>query len=74
MTRRPHKIHTLAFKSEVALEAIKGEKILSELVQQFEVHTNQIKLWRDQVTILFVEAFSRPSLNFKKNLSASRYR
>jgi len=36
-------------KSKVALEAIKGEKTLSELAQQFDVHANQIKTWRDQL-------------------------
>ena len=49
MTRRPRRNHTPAFKSKVALEAIKGEKTLSELAQQFDVHANQIKTWRDQL-------------------------
>jgi transposase len=49
MTRRPRRNHTPAFKSKVALEAIKGEKTLAELAQQFDVHANQIKLWRDQL-------------------------
>ena len=38
MTRRPRRNHGAAFKAKVALEAIKGEKTLSELAQQFEVH------------------------------------
>jgi transposase len=29
--------------------SIKGEKTLSELAQQFDVHANQIKQWRDQL-------------------------
>jgi len=49
MTRRPRRNHSPAFKSKVALEAIKGEKTLSELAQQFDVHANQIKIWRDQL-------------------------
>ena len=35
MTRRPRRNHGAAFKAKVALEAIKGEKTLSELAQQF---------------------------------------
>ena len=31
------------------MAAIKGEKTLSELAQQFDVHTNQIKQWKDQL-------------------------
>jgi len=41
MTRRPRQNHGPAFKAKVALEAIKGDKTLSELAQQFEVHANQ---------------------------------
>jgi transposase-like protein len=42
MTRRPRRNHTADFKAKVALAAIKGEKTLSELAQQFDVHANQI--------------------------------
>lgn len=59
MTRRPRRNHTPAFKSKVALEAIKGEKTLSELAQQFDVHANQIKLWRDQLLVGAKEVFSK---------------
>ena len=33
----------------MALAAIKGEKTLSELAQQFDVHPNQITTWRGQL-------------------------
>jgi len=33
MTRRPRRNHTAAFKSKVALAALKGEKTLSELTR-----------------------------------------
>ena len=33
----------------MAVAAIKGEKTLIELAQDFDVHPNQIKQWRDQV-------------------------
>lgn len=49
MTRRPRRNHSPAFKAKAALAAIKGEKTLSELAQQFDVHANQIKQWRDQL-------------------------
>ena len=45
------------FKGNVALEAIKAEKTLSELASQYEVHPNQIKQWKrhliDQVGQIF---------------------
>ena len=40
MTRRPRRNHTPAFKAKVALAAVKGEKTLAELAQQFDVHPN----------------------------------
>ncbi len=49
MTRRPRRNHTPAFKAKVALAAIKGEKTLAELAQQFDVHPNQITQWRAQL-------------------------
>ena len=49
MTRRPRRNHTPAFKSKVALAAVRGEQTLGELAQHFDVHANQIKQWRDQL-------------------------
>lgn len=37
------------FKAKVALAAIRGEQTLVELSQQFDVHANQIKQWKDQL-------------------------
>jgi transposase len=33
----------------VALAALKGEKMLLELAQQFDVHANQITQWKSQL-------------------------
>ncbi len=49
MTRRPRRNHSPDFKAKVALAAIKGERTLAELAQQFDVHPNQITLWRSQL-------------------------
>ena len=42
MSKRPRRNHSPAFKSEVALAAVKGEKTLAELAQQYDVHPNLI--------------------------------
>jgi transposase len=49
MSKRARRNHTPAFKAKVALAAMKGEKTLSELAQQFDVHPNQITQWRGQL-------------------------
>jgi transposase len=49
MSRRPRRNHTPAFKSKVALAAIKGETTLNDLAQQFDVHPNQITQWKAQL-------------------------
>jgi transposase-like protein len=49
MTRRARRTHAAAFKAKVALSAIKGEKTLAELSQQYDVHPNQITAWKAQV-------------------------
>ena len=49
MSRRPRRNHSPAFKAKVALAAVKGEKTLAELAQQFDVHPNQITAWKAQL-------------------------
>jgi transposase len=47
MGRRLRRNHSPAFKAKVAGAAIKGERTLIELAQDFDVYPNQIKQWRD---------------------------
>ena len=49
MTKRTRRNHSPAFKAKVTLAAVKGEKTLAELAQQFDVHPNQITTWRSQL-------------------------
>src|ERR1035441_1459562 len=49
MSRRPRRNHTATFKAKVALAAIKGEKTLSQLSEQFDIHANQITQWKGQL-------------------------
>ena len=49
MGKRTRRNHTPAFKAKVAVAALKGEKTLAELAQQFDVHVNQITQWKGQL-------------------------
>ena len=40
------KSYPAEFKAKLALEAVKGERSLSELASKYEVHPNQIGQWR----------------------------
>ncbi len=47
--RRKRRNHLPGFKAKVALAAIKGDKTLAELTEQFDVHQNQIQDWKKQL-------------------------
>jgi len=49
MTKRTRRTHSAAFTAKVALAAVKGERTLAELAQQFDVHPNQITEWKRQL-------------------------
>nr|WP_306263363.1 IS3 family transposase [Pararhizobium sp. IMCC3301] len=57
MTRRPRRNHSAAFKSKVALAALKGDRTMSELASQFDLHPNQIKQWKDHLLDGVMEVF-----------------
>ena len=49
MSRRSRRNHTPVFRAKVALAAVKGDKTLSELATQFDVHPTQITQWKAQL-------------------------
>ena len=46
MTIKSRRKHSLAFKAKVALEAVRGERTVAELAQQYELHPTQIADWK----------------------------
>ena len=57
--RRKRRNHASVFKAKVALAAIRGDKTLAELAEQFEVHPNQIQDWRRKLLDNAAELFER---------------
>ncbi len=47
--RRKRRNHSPAYKAKVAVAAIKGDRTLAELSEQFDVHPNQIQDWRKRL-------------------------
>ena len=44
--RRTRRTHNPAFKAQVALAALWGDRTLAELCEKFELHPNQIGEWK----------------------------
>ena len=49
MTKRTRRNHSSAFKAKVAIAAIKGDRTLAQIAEQFDVHPNQITIWKAQL-------------------------
>lgn len=49
MARRPRRNHSPAFKAKVAIAAIRGERTIAQIAEQFDVHPNQVTTWKAQL-------------------------
>ena len=49
MSRRPRRNHSPAFKAKVAIAAIKGDRTIAQIAEQFDVHPNQMTTWKAQL-------------------------
>ena len=55
------KFHSAAFKAQVALAALKGDRTVNELAGQFDVHPTLIHAWKKQLLTGAEEVFSSPA-------------
>ena len=58
--RRTRRNHAPGFKAKVAIAAIKSDKTLAELAEQFDVHPNQISEWKQQLQESAANVFGGP--------------
>ena len=61
MKRRARRNHTAAFKAKVALAALKNDRTIAQLAEQFDVHANQITSWKEQLLEGAADVFERGS-------------
>ena len=59
--KRKRRNHSPTFKAKVALAALRGDKTMPELAEQFDVHPNQIKEWRRKLMDQAGQLFDRGS-------------
>ena len=57
MTKRTRRNHSPDFKAKVALAALKGDKTIAQLSDQYGVHVSQITAWKDQLQASAANAF-----------------
>ena len=55
--KRTRRNHGATFKAQVALAAVKGEKTLAEMAEQFHVHPTQITEWKQQLLTRAADVF-----------------
>ena len=59
MKKRARRNHSPAFKAKVALAALKNDRTIAQLAEQFDVHPNQITAWKDQLLASAADVFER---------------
>jgi len=47
--KRKRRNHSPGFKAKVALAAMRGDRTLADLAEQFDVHPNQIQDWKKRL-------------------------
>jgi transposase-like protein len=76
MMARKRKIHSAAFKAQLALAAFKGDKTVNELASQHGVHPTLIHAWKKQLLQDAEDLFgngSKPAAQDHEALQAQLY-
>lgn len=73
MTKQ-RKQHSAEFKAKVALAAMRGEQSINQLSAVYEVHPNQIGIWKKQAQEAVKAAFQGQKASQKKDDEALKER
>jgi transposase len=65
MTKRTRRNHSGSFKAKVALAALRGDKTLIEIAEQYQVHPTQVTEWKKQLLERASDAFDGGSAGGK---------
>jgi transposase len=57
VARRARRQHAGAFKAQVALAALREDKTMAQLCEEFDLHANQITEWKRQLLERAAEVF-----------------
>ena len=57
MARRKRRNHNANFKAKVALEAVKMNRTISQIADEYSLHSNQVTTWKKNLLEGAVELF-----------------
>ncbi len=60
-TTKKRKVYKSEFKAKVALEAVKGRLTINQIAKEFEVHPNQVSIWKKQFLESLPQIFENPN-------------
>jgi transposase-like protein len=69
---RKRTYRTKEFKFKVALEAVKGQKQIAELAEEYKVHPNQISTWKKELLEKGSSIFDKKDLGQEKKAEAEK--
>ena len=58
MDQNIRRVHPPAFKAKVAVDALKEQKTIAELANQYAIHPTQITKWKRQGLEILAQGFS----------------
>ena len=61
------KVHSKEFKAKVSMEALREQSTLAEIAGKYDVHPNQVTLWKNQLIAEASEIFADKRGNKKEN-------
>jgi len=68
------KRYSKEFKSRVAMDALKGQKTVSEIASEYKIHPNQVSQWKKKAMAGMSELFARGKNNEVEELESERDR
>lgn len=69
---RTRKTHPAKLKAKVAIEAIEGQRTISEIAQQYGVHPNLVSSWKRQAIELMPELFAPHAADASSELDVEK--
>ena len=62
------------FKARVALDALKGQKTVSEIASEYSIHPNQVSQWKKKALEGMADSFARGKSNDVEDMERERNR